>query len=194
LFEREKKKPHIIADKTVPSPLREKADGEYDTHTPAVTRSLEESEVRGRVGNLVLDRERLANLAVGKVDEWVALAAIRMVLDENRNGLRVATLCDEPAGALGDEPDKDSLKERGDGLQDGGDAPGPDRAFERLEGRVRNPGRENTSNVPAAIVHGSDRGSLRGICQFGDEEWRGVGRETQANSDYLEITIKRNKR
>jgi hypothetical protein len=69
-------------------------------------------------------------------------------------------------------------------LQDRGDSPRPHGSRKGLEGGISCPGRDDTSNIPATVVHGSDGGSLSGIGKLSDEKRGSICRKAEADSDY----------
>ena len=80
-----------------------------------------------------------------RINEGVVAVALRMILDEDVEGLLVAVLREEPAGGLGDEPDEDELEQGGGQLQEGGEAPGPVVGYG--VGAKRRPSRDDCAGV-----------------------------------------------
>lgn len=84
---------YIIGDKAVPSPLREKADSQDDTHAASVPGRFEEGQVRRRRRDFSFHRECLSNLPIREIDQWVSLSSIGMIFRQHIDRLYIVSIC-----------------------------------------------------------------------------------------------------
>lgn len=157
----------IVGDDGVSRPLGEETEGEEDGKTIAVATGLEEVEVAGVLVVLVLHADGLLDLAELELNERVVLVAVGVVLGEDVEGLLVLLLGDEVTGGLGDPVDEDELDDRGEGLDEGGDTPRP--LVVGVLGAERQPGDNQGTDVPEAVVDGGETGTMLRVAQLGEK-------------------------
>lgn len=115
----------VVGEERVAAVLGDDAEGDEDGEAPAVAPGADEVEVAGGAGDVLLDIQRLLDLAVLELHEEVVAAAAGVVLGEDVEGLAVPVLGHEVPRALGDPVDEEDLHEGRQDLQQRDGPPGP---------------------------------------------------------------------
>ena len=93
-----------------------------------------------------------------------------MVLAENSKSLLISLLRDQPTRRLRNEPDESQLDDGGESLSKSGDAPAPV-ALDAL-GAKRQPGTNDSTNVPQTVVDGGDTSTVLRVAELGKQQRR----------------------
>lgn len=115
----------VVGDDGIARPLREDAERDEDDEAVPVTLGLEEVEVAAGLGGLVLEADRLLDLAELELDGGVVHVAVGVVLGEDVQRLVVLILGHQVAGRLRHPEDEGELDDGGDRLEQGRNAPRP---------------------------------------------------------------------
>ena len=157
----------IVGNDGVTGPLGEDTERDEDHEAVTVALGLEEVGVAGGLGSLELEGERLLDLAVLELDGGVVGVAVGVVLGEHGKGLLVPVLGDQVTGRLGHPEDEGELDDGGDGLEQGGHTPRPV-ALDEV-GAEGNPGDEQGTDVPQAVVDGGQASTVLGMGDLGEK-------------------------
>jgi len=113
----------VVGDDGIAGPLTEEAEGQQNGQTVAVALGLEEVDI-GAVGiRLVLETDRLLDLAELKLDGSVVDVAVGVVLGKDFEGLVVLVLGHQVTRGLGHPVDEGNLDQGGQGLDQSGNTP-----------------------------------------------------------------------
>jgi hypothetical protein len=93
---------HVVGEQRVTRVLRDDAQRDDDGQPPQVALGLEKVQVAALLAGLLLQADRLADLAVLELHRRVVDVAAAVVLGQNVQGLLVAFLGDQVTGGLGD--------------------------------------------------------------------------------------------
>lgn len=179
----------IVGDDGVARPLREDTEREEDGEAVAVALGAEEVEIAAVLLVLVLERDRLLDLAELVLDGRVVLVAVGVVLGEDLERPVVLVLCDQVTGRLGHPEDEGQLDDRRGRLEQRGDTPGP--VVRDVVGAKGDPGDHcarwasarrsrksrgvegglltQSTNVPQAVVDGGETPAVLGMAQLSEK-------------------------
>ena len=185
----------VVGDDTVAGPLGEEAEGDQDAEAVAVALGLEEVDVLGAgVGDL-LHLDGVADLVELELHGGVVDVAVGVVLGEDRKGLVIAVMGDQPTGRFGNPwgggrwvsfcleyrvgvgggseltEEEHELDEAGNTLDKGGEAPLP--VVPPEVGAVTGPGHQKRPQVPETVVDGGETGAVLRVGDLGEEHGRG---------------------
>lgn len=88
----------VVGDNSVAAVLRNDADGDDDCKPPPVALRLEEVEVAGSFGDLLLEPKRLLDFPVFELHGQVVLIAVGVILGQSLQRILVPVPGDEPSG------------------------------------------------------------------------------------------------
>jgi hypothetical protein len=160
----------VVRGKTVARPLREETERREEHEPVPVALGLEEIEVGRSLLVLEFETESLLDLGVFKLDSGVVDVAVGVVLSEHLKGLLVPLLGDQPTWRLWDEPDESKLDDGRSSLGEGWDPPAP--VAVNALGTESQPGADNGTDVPQAVVDGSDTSTMLRMADLGKEQRR----------------------
>lgn len=130
---------------------------------------------------LLLEGDGLLDLVVLNGDQLIVLVTRGVVLGQDRLGLCVFPLGDQPSWRLRNEPDEEDLEQRRDRLQETGDAPSPiTRNVVRPEGY---PGADEGAEVPERVVDGRVDSAVLRVHELCDQERGGAVGDGDAETE-----------
>jgi hypothetical protein len=160
----------VVGNETVARPLGEETK-RCEEHKPVpVALGLEEVKVGRGLLVLELEAEGLLDLSVFELNCSVVGIAVGVVLGKDVKGFLVPLLGDQPTWGLGDKPDSGQLDDGRSGLGKGGNTPAPI-AVNAL-GTESQPGANDGTNVPQAVVDGGDTSTMLRMAEFGEQQGR----------------------
>lgn len=160
----------VVGDDSVTRPLGEDTEGDEDGESVAVALGAEEIGVAGVALGLVLETDGLLDLLVLELDGGVLVVAVGVVLGEHGKSLVVLVLGNEETGGLGDPVDEGKLDERGESLEKGGHTPRP--LGGDVGGAEGEPGDDQGTDVPQAVVDAGKTATMLGMADFGEKHGR----------------------
>lgn len=161
---------HVVGKDGVAAVLRNDTERHDDGQAPAVPAGAEEVDKLGSPVNLLLDADRLLDLAELELHRRVVDVAAGVPLGERAQGFFVAVLVDEEARRLGQKPDAAELDKGGDDLEEGD---GPPRVITvDVDGAKRQACYQQSAGVPQAVVDGRDGAAVLRVADLGEEEGR----------------------
>jgi len=173
----------VVRDDTVSRPLREYTDTDDDPHAAAITWSAEQVDPRD-AGSLRFESNGLFDFVVLESDQGMVEITTSVISGDDRLGTLVLTPVDQPTRRLWDEPHKEQLDDRREGLEDGRDTPRP--IAVDTEGTESRPSGNDGAREPECVVERGKRSTVSRVSDFGNQEWRGHlskrGTETDAET------------
>jgi len=150
--------------------LREETKG-CEKHKPVpVALGLEEIKVGGSLLVLELEAESLFDFSKLELNCIVVGITVGMVLGKDVKGFLVSLLGNQPTWRLGNEPDGGQLDDGRRSLGKSRNTPAPV-ALNALSTESQ-PGANNGTNVPQAVVDGGDTSTMLRVAEFGKEQGR----------------------
>jgi hypothetical protein len=101
------------------------------------------------------------------LNERILFITIGVIVSQDMESLGIPALANQPTRGFGAEPEETKLEDGGDTLEGGWNPPGP-RGVE-LESTEGTPSGNDSTGVPEGVVEGSQRSTVGGIGQFGDQ-------------------------
>lgn len=170
----------VVRDETVSGPLGEYTDTDDDPHAAAVTWGAEQIDPRN-AGSLRLESESLLDFVVLESNKWVIKVTTSVVPGDDLLAALILALVDQPTRGLGEEPDEQELDDGREGLEDGGDTPGP--VGVDAEGTESRPSSNDRAREPEGIVERGKRGTVGWVGNLSDQERRSHLCEGSAETD-----------
>ena len=135
-----------------------------------VASSLEEVEVGCRLLVEEFQAKSLLDLGVLELYCWVVDIAVGVVFGEHLESFLVPVLGDEPTGAFWHPPDEGNLDYGEDGLDQGRSTPAP--LVVDLLGAEGEPSTNDMAGMPQAVVDTGDTGTVKGMADLSEQQWR----------------------
>ena len=157
----------VVGEESVAGPLREETERDDEHESVPVALGLEEVEVGGTLLGIELEADGLLDLLVLELHQRVVDVAVGVVLSENLQGLLGPLLGEQPTRRLGDKPDGGQLNDGRCSLSKSGNAPAP--VTVDALGTKSQPGANDGTNVPQAIVDRSDTSTMLRVAKFGEK-------------------------
>lgn len=157
----------IVRGKTVARPLGEETQRREEHKPVPVALGLEEVEVGRGLLVLELESEGLLDLGILELHSRVVDVAVGVVLPEHLKGFLIPLLRDQPTWGLWDEPNEGKLNDGRSSLSKGWNSPAPV-AVNSL-GTESQPGANNGTNVPQAVVNGGNTSAVLRMADLGKE-------------------------
>lgn len=161
----------VVGDKTVTRALGEDTEGGKKHQPVPVALGLQEIEVGGSLLVHELQAEGLLDFLVFELDGGVVSIAVGMVFGQDSESLLVALLADQPTRGLGDPEDEGELDNRRSSLGQGRQTPCP--ISTDTLGTECQPGTDDGTNIPEAVVDGGNTATMLRMAQLGKQKRRG---------------------
>jgi hypothetical protein len=160
----------VVGNETVARPLREQTERRKEHKPVSVALSLEEVEVRRVLLVLELEAKGLLDLGVLELNSCVVHVTVGVVRSKHLESLLVPLLTDQPTWRLGDKVYEGQLDDGGKSLSECGNAPAP--VTVDALGAESQPGADDGTNVPQAVVDTSDTRTMLRVADLGEEQRR----------------------
>lgn len=171
----------VVGNDGVTGPLGEDTQRDEDGQTVAVAPGAQEVQVAAGFGGLELEPEGLLDLVELELDGGMVGVAVCVILGEDGQGLVVLILGHQVTRRFGHPEDEEELDHRGKGLEEGRNTPGPV-ALEVI-GAKADPGDNQGTDVPQAVVDGGQTPTVLRVSQFGEKHGRAELRERVAEAE-----------
>lgn len=160
----------VVGEKSVARPLGEETERDEEHEPVPVALGLEEVEVGRALFGGELEADGLLDLLELELHKRVVNVAVGVVLSEHGQGLLGPLLGKQPTRGLGDPEDEHELNDGGQSLDESRDSPRP--IIVHVLSAERDPGADERTDVPQAVVDGSDTGTVLRVADFSKKQRR----------------------